>query len=424
MRPWVKRISVMWGGLLVAGLATAFLIVHEVPIRPVPQPDPTSFPPSIVSRGATLAAIGDCTVCHTALGGPPFAGGRPLATPFGTIYVSNITPDPTTGIGSWSLDAFRRAMTRGIGRDGTHLYPALPYEHYTHVATDDLDALYAFLMTRRAVQRTAPTNQLIFPLGYRPLLAGWNLLFLDRQPFRPDPKRSEAWNRGAYLVEGLGHCGGCHTPRNFAGGEERSRAYAGGLAEGWISPALDGNNPAPIPWTVATLTTYLRTGYEHEHGAASGPMGPVVHGLSEVPESDVHAIATYIVTKTNHDPLRYVDSAQEAVGLAPQGAALFAGACAGCHEPGAPMLAQGRAPLQLVSNLHANDPRNTIHAILQGVQPPLGRAGPFMPPFGVSLTDEQVVTLTTYLRARFSPKAPWSGLEQAVRTARKEGSQP
>ena len=244
-----------------------------------------------------MAAIGDCVVCHTATGGIPFAGGRPLATPFGTLYSTNITPDPDTGIGQWSAEAFRRAMTHGIARDGSHLYPALPYEHYTHVAPADLDAIYAFLMTRPAQNAGSPANKLIFPLNFRPLLAGWKLLFLHPGLVPTDPGRSADWNRGAYLVEGLGHCGGCHTPRNIAGGEESGRPFAGGVAEGWNAPALDDGNASPVPWTVDSMVAYLRSGAEEEHGVAGGPMGPVAHGLSELPEAEVRAIATYVVSR-------------------------------------------------------------------------------------------------------------------------------
>lgn len=230
-------------GVVMSGVAIG--LVYKPPIATAVPPDPRAFPVPLIERGATLAMIGDCVVCHTAERGVPYAGGRPLATPFGTLYATNITPDQATGIGSWSFAAFRRAMREGISRDGSHLYPALPYEHFTHVTDDDLMALYAFLMTRRAIRAPAPHNELVFPLGFRPLLAGWNLLFLHRGPFVAKPGESAEWNRGAYLVEGLGHCGGCHTPRNLAGGEERHRAFAGGVAEGWNAPALDPSNRSP-----------------------------------------------------------------------------------------------------------------------------------------------------------------------------------
>ncbi len=407
---------IVGGGLAAAGLAWR----PELPA--VPTPGMGQFTPRQLKRGADLAAIGDCAVCHTAEGGPAFAGGRPLPTPFGTLYSTNITPDAATGIGAWSLAAFVRAMRQGVDRAGRHLYPALPYEHYTHVADDDLAALYAFLMTRPAVSAPPRQNRLVWPLGYRPLLAGWKLLFLHEGAYRPDAGRDARWNRGAYLVEGLGHCGGCHTPRNLAGGEERGRPYAGGLAEGWTAPPLDRTNPAPVPWTADSLYDYLRTGSVAGHGTAAGPMAPVAHSLATVPEDDVRAIATYVAgLMAGQGAAPPVDRADDAARRHPAAAALFAGACAGCHDGGAPMLAAGRAGLGLVTALQLDRPTNAVRAILQGLQPAPGLAGPTMPPFAASLTDDQIADLAAYLRTRFSDRPDWTGLAAAVAAARKEG---
>jgi mono/diheme cytochrome c family protein len=415
------------GALIAAAGTLALFIVYQPVIPAIDRPDPSSFPAVLIERGAKLAAIGDCAVCHTAINGQPFAGGRSLPTPFGTIFASNITPDPATGIGAWSSAAFRRAMKRGVARDGTYLYPAFPYDHFTHVDDADLDAIYAFLMTRAPVAQTPPPNRLVFPLGYRPLLAGWDLFFLRTSAFIPDPNQSKAWNRGAYLVDGLGHCGACHTPRNLAGSEERGHGYAGGEAEGWNAPPLDGRNPSPVPWTIDSLTTYLRTGLEPMHSAAGGPMGPVVHGLSEAPLSEAQAIATYVawLMRQHGTPAPPVDRGAIAAREAPRGAALFAGACAGCHETGAPMLAMGGPPLGAASDLRQDDPRNTIETLLQGIQPPSSRAaGPYMPDFGKALTDSQLAKIATYLRARFSDQHPWADLETSVAIARREGNEP
>jgi len=398
-------------------------------IAPIAPPEPASFPAQVVARGAVLAKLGDCAVCHTADGGRPLAGARPLATPFGTLYSDNLTPDPETGIGQWSAAAFRRAMKDGVARDGSHLYPALPYEHFTHVADADLDALYAYLMTRAPVHQAAPANRLIPPLGFRPLLAGWKLLFLHHGPVPVDPARSAQWNRGAYLVEGLGHCGGCHTPRNLAGGEEGWHAYAGGLAEGWHAPALDAANPAARRWTPDALYTYLRTGISPDHSAAAGPMGPVTESLSTVPDADVRAIATYIAARmagheTGDGTPRPIDAPARAAAVAPAGAVLFAGACAGCHGSGAPMLAQGRPQLGLASSLTDPDPTSASQAVLRGIEPPVAGRGPKMPPFADSLTDAQVAEVLAYVRARYTNLPAWTGLAQRVRAARKESAQP
>ena len=305
----------------------------------------------------------------------------------------------------------------------------MPYDHYRRVHDGDLDAIYAFLMTRPAASAPAKANDLIFPLGFRPLLAGWKLLFLHQDEFTPRPDRDAEWNRGAYLAEGLGHCSGCHSPRNLAGAEETgSSAYSGGVAEGWVAPALNGPSPAAVPWTADSLFTYLRTGVDGRHGAAAGPMGPVVHGLSRAPEADVRAIATYIASlsadraapKTPSPP----DRAAEAAKANPAGALLFAGACAGCHEGGAPMMTQGRPGLSTVTALQLDRPDNAIRAILQGIHPPTGPAGPTMPPFAASLTDTQIADLAAYLRSRFSDRPAWTSLATAAATVRKEESQP
>lgn len=176
-----------------------------------PTTTPQTFAPTQIARGAELAAVGDCAVCHTAQNGRPYAGGRGVPTPFGTIYATNITPDPQTGIGQWSESAFRRAMRDGIDREGNHLYPVLPYPHFTRASDEDISAMYAFLMSRSPIQATTPPNNLPFPLDYRILLTGWNLLYLKPGPWQPDPAHDPAWNRGAYLVEAIGHCGACHT---------------------------------------------------------------------------------------------------------------------------------------------------------------------------------------------------------------------
>lgn len=415
--------------LLLCASLFALALTWRAAIAPIPVPTPSSFPADQVARGAVLAKLGDCAVCHTADGGRPLAGARPLATPFGTLFSNNLTPDPETGIGNWSAAAFRRAMKDGVSREGSHLYPALPYEHFTHVTDEDLDALYAYLMTRRPVRQEAPANRLIPPLGFRPLLAGWKMLFLHKGAIPIDPNRSMDWNRGAYLVEGLGHCGGCHTPRNLAGGEQRSRAYSGGVAEGWRAPALDVTNPAAQAWTPDALYTYLRTGISPEHSAAAGPMGPVVESLSTVPESDVRAIATYVASKMagrdagppssppSDDPVR-------AARLFPEGATIFAGGCAGCHGVGAPMAGQGRPALGLASNLRDDDPTSAIQAVLRGLEPPVAGRGPKMPPFADSLTDAQIAAVLAYARARYTDKPAWPKLDRATRKARKESAQP
>ncbi|WP_249225541.1 cytochrome c [Tardiphaga alba] len=195
-----------------AGGAAAFLYAWHPAMPPIDPPPPRSFTSEIVAKGRSLAFLGDCRTCHTAQGGKPFAGGFAMPTPFGTIYSTNITPDPETGIGRWSSAAFIRAMRQGVDREGRHLYPAFPYDHFSLTSDEDLNALYAFFMTRERVKATAPPNALPFPINVRLVLAGWKLLFLRDRRFEPDPTKDAIWNRGKYLAEGLGHCGGCHSP--------------------------------------------------------------------------------------------------------------------------------------------------------------------------------------------------------------------
>jgi mono/diheme cytochrome c family protein len=208
--------AVVVGGM--AGAAGLLYAWHAAIPPTAPQPAAT-FDPGLVKEGAELALIGDCQTCHTASGGRFFAGGLAMPTPFGTIYSTNITPDRATGIGDWSEAAFKRAMREGVDREGRHLYPAFPYDHFTLTTDEDIRALYAFFMTREPVVSKAPPNELPFPINIRLVLAGWKLFFLKQDRFVPDASRDSAWNRGKYLVEGLGYCGACHTPRNLMGAE-------------------------------------------------------------------------------------------------------------------------------------------------------------------------------------------------------------
>jgi mono/diheme cytochrome c family protein len=401
-----------------------------------------SFDPGIVAKGAQLAAIGDCAVCHTRAGGKPFAGGFPVETPFGTIYGTNITPDRDTGIGAWSEEAFRRAMREGVARDGSHLYPAFPYDHFTRLTDGDISALYAFLMTREPVNQPNRPLELSFPLNWRIFAAAWQLLFLDKGAYRNDPAQSAEWNRGAYLVDGVGHCGACHTPRNRLGAEAKDRRLAGGEGEGWSAPALDAASPAPVPWTADQLFAYFRHGFADQHGFAAGPMQPVAADLARSPEADVRAIATYIASIIGpHDPAgrkRQTDAAlafaqQRAVtindiartttGAAPAdtrsaGKALFDGACATCHRSGGGLPVSRPVALALSTPVNAADPGNFLRIVLDGIHPPPGQRGPIMPGFSGALTDQQIVALADYVRSRYSRGSAWNNAAAALAQAR------
>lgn len=425
-----RRSAYAWLGGIAA--AAAGLIVSALPwrgaIAPVAPPDLSLYSAAALERGRLVAAAGDCVVCHTAPGGAPNAGGLALDTPFGAIYTTNITPDVETGIGNWSYAAFERAMRQGVHRDGRQLYPAFPYTSFAKLTDADMQALYAYLMSQPAVRHTPPETRLAFPYSLRPLMAGWKLLFHDDKVYRSDPSQSLAWNRGAYLVQGAGHCGACHTPRNPLGAERGGIAslLAGGEAEGWEAPALNALSRAPIAWSEDDLYAYLRTGFSERHGVAAGPMAPVIHGLSALPDEDVRAMAVYLASlnpasqngAAQAAAVRALeaDAAPDARLFPANGERIFQGACAACHETrdAAPLFG-ARPSLALNTSLHSDRPDNLIQVILHGIAEPAGAGLGYMPAFGGSLNDAQVAELVEYMRARFAPQRPgWDGVARRV----------
>lgn len=427
---WLIGVLGASAAVFVLGAALLFALAWRTAIPPVAAVDGRALDPELIGKGAALAAIGNCDVCHTRPRGELYAGGRSIATPFGNVVATNITPDPRTGIGGWSREAFLRAMREGVSRDGRHLYPAFPYDHMAMMTDQDIGAVWAFMMTRKPVDAVPPSNALPFPFNVRALLAVWKLLFLDSRPFEPDPSQSPQWNRGAYLVEGLAHCGACHTPRNALGAEKRGEAYAGGRSEGWIAPALDARSPAAVPWIAERLYTYLRLGHDPIHGVAAGPMAPVARNLARVSDEDVRAIATYVAAIAGAATPERQQAAERALARAKgesnppaagggsAGGVLYAGACAQCHGEA------GRAPavpalnLALSSALRTPEPDNAVRIVRNGVEAP-GRDGEtVMPGFGQVLTDAQLVLLIAYLRAHFTDLPAWTDLESAVRRTR------
>jgi nicotinate dehydrogenase subunit B len=401
-------------------------------IAPIARPDPSVFSPATIARGKQLAALGDCAVCHTTTDGLVNAGGRPLETPFGIVYATNITPDVETGIGAWSYPAFERAMREGIHRDGRHLYPAFPYNHFAKATDADLQALYAFLMAQAPVRAESPRTELKFPFNVRPLLAGWNALFHQAETFQPDMTKSEVWNRGAYLVEGFGHCGSCHSPRNAFGAERQNAYLAGGMAEGWEAPPLTSLSQAPIPWSEDELFAYLRTGESRFHGVAAGPMAPVVREMTALPDDDIRAMAVYLasfnpgaVDRPAQQALAtQLETSTQTTTAASAGARLYQGACAVCHEVGGAPLFGSRPSLALNSNLHSASPDNLIQIILHGIASPASSDLGYMPAFGDSLSDRQVADLAAYLRGQFAPgKPPWADPEAAIGRIRRAAVQ-
>ena len=381
---------------------------------------PKTFPRDQITRGGELASIGNCMGCHTAEGGKPYAGGTPIRTPFGTVHGTNITPDAETGIGRWSLQAFTRAMREGIDREGRNLFPAFPYDHFTKATDEDIAALYAFLMTREPVNQKNVGNTVPLP---RASISFWKSRYLQRGAYKADPAKSAVWNRGAYLVEGLGHCGACHTPRNTLGAEKKDEAFAGAQIEGWQAPALNSASPSPVPWTVDALQAYLKHGIADQHAQSAGPMADVVRELSHVNEADLRAMATYIVELDTRGAEERKRAAAAALArardsVAMRGNAVYDGACADCHNLGRG--AEGGAlELPLGTALTVPTPRNLAYIIRDGIVPRDGERAGWMPAFKGALTDAQLTDLLAYLRA-LSGQPAWPDVAGEVQEITKE----
>jgi mono/diheme cytochrome c family protein len=429
----LKRIVIGLVGVAILGLLGFFALAWRPAIAPIDPPAAASFPAELADKGRALAGAGYCAVCHTRPGGEPLAGGYGLRTPFGTIYSTNLTPDPETGIGRWSLEAFTRAMHEGVARDGSHLFPAFPYDHFTKVSDDDVAALYAYLMTRPAVSAPAQANTIPFPLNVRALQEGWKILFFRSGRYEPDASRSAEWNRGAYLAEGLSHCGGCHTPRDPLGAEKARDAYAGAVIEDWDAPALTDANPSPAPWTQSELFSYLRSGASSLHGVAAGPMSPVIHaGLAALPDSDIRAQAIYFAD-IDHAAAREpaVEAAvKKALATSPLGitqdydpdAHLYVAACIACHFNGGPAPLTARPELALNSALTLPEPTNFIHIVLNGIAVSEGGPGLMMPGYASALDDTEIARLADYLRRTRTDRPAWSDVERRVAAVRQQAA--
>ena len=430
---WLKLGTLLAGATgVVLGLAG-----WRATIAPIETQGTRVYHADLVEKGRQLAALGNCLHCHTAQDGVPLAGGRAMETPFGVIHSTNISPDPDTGIGRWSFTAFQRAMREGVSREGHHLYPAFPFTAFSRVTDDDLMALYAYLMSQPAVRAEAPPAQLRFPFNLRPLLAGWKALYLEPEA-KPvaDPARSALWNRGAYLVNGLGHCGACHTERDALGAERTGRQHLGGaMVNGWEAPSLTARHPGPVPWTEQAFFDYLRQGHSPHHGSASGPMADVVRNLQAVPDQDLRAMAHYLASF--NQPLSDVPAQQmsqaiiaraaQSVAATPNAAQrLFESACGSCHHDGdGPRLLGVNIPLALNSNLHSARPDNAIRVTLEGIQQPPTRAVGFMPGFHQALDDQQLAELLGYMRQRYAPDKPaWPDLRTDIARIRASLSRP
>jgi mono/diheme cytochrome c family protein len=334
------------------------------------------------------------------------AGGLGLRTPFGVIYSPNITSDTATGIGGWTPDQFYNAMHRGLDDQGKPLYPAFPYVYFTRISRQDADAALAYLKTVPPVRYAPPANRLPFPLNIRFFIRGWNLLFFRPATFRGDPARSAQWNRGAYLVSGLGHCGQCHTPTNFLGANDNGKAFQGGSLEDWVAPDLSGNARAGLgSWSGDEVVEYLKTG-RNARAQAGGPMAEVVsYSTSLMSDSDVAAIATYLKALPASPVRQFAAPDHGAMG---RGAAVYSDACASCHLEGGVGQPRYFPPLSRDAVLQQANPTGLIHLILAGVRtaPTGARPSPMtMPSFAWKLTDQEIADVSTFLRNSWGNRA-------------------
>jgi mono/diheme cytochrome c family protein len=414
--------------LLRSGDPTAFARGKRVDLADFQGANPTGVPQSLtqadlVSRGEYLTRAADCAACHTAPGGKPFAGGLAFKLPMiGTLYSTNITRDPETGIGAWSDDEFVRALHEGVGKEGERLYPAFPYTSYTLMTRSDALAIKAYLFSLKPIKYPPPPNDISFPFNQRYLMWFWNVLFNPGHRFRPNPDQPADWNRGAYLVEALGHCGDCHTPRNLLFGLKSHEKFAGALIQGWKA-----YNITPDPkwgigaWSDAEIDGYLSQGHTEGRSSASGPMAEVVdNSLRFLTDVDIAAMSTYLksvppVTDAGGVAALQTPSKRGQMGGPagldasgePLGLHVFEGACAGCHGFDGNGVIFSNA--SFLGSRSVNDPAgvNATQAILQGTHLHTVHGNVFMPGFGKGYSDPEIAAVVNYLTARFgsSPSA-------------------
>jgi mono/diheme cytochrome c family protein len=377
------RFALLAGALTLAGGAT---------------PDEQNF--SQVQRGRYLAILGDCAACHTAPGGKAFAGGRPIQTPFGIIVSPNITPDQKTGIGTWSDAQFIRSLQDGVGHDGEHLYPAMPYEYTTRATRADDLAIRAWLATLPPVSNKVVSDQLPFPLDIRASMRVWNALFFTPGVYHPDPGKSAEWNRGAYIVQGLAHCGACHTPKNILGADETSRDLQGAQLQGWFAPNITNDGRRGLgKWSAQDVVDYLRTGH-NRFAAASGPMAEeVTLSSSQMSDSDLQDIATYLKSLPGQGDTATASTAGASTMRV--GAAIYADECSACHAPNGQGIPGLFPALSGAPSIQSREPTSLIRVVLQGAQSVAttpAPTGPAMPAFGWMLSDSQIAAVLTYVR--------------------------
>lgn len=396
-------------GLALGGAGRSMAQATPKPAKPTPPGQVAAAPPGVsaaqVERGRYLALVGDCTSCHTEEGGEPYAGGRSIATGFGTVFGPNITPDHETGIGTWTKDDFYRALHTGHDNEGRNLYPAFPYPWFTKVVRADVDALKDYLDTLEPVHKKDKPPQMDWWISWRPEVLGWNLLYFHAGEFRSDASKSAQWNLGAYIVEGLGHCGACHTEKNFFGATDSGDTLAGGYTkgayeEGWFAPSLLGNPRSGLgQWSPDEIVKYLKTG-ANARTAAAGPMAEVVRNSTRhLSDADLAAVAVYLKSlPARHEEPKPQGLSRQAI---ERGEGLFTDNCAACHMHDGNGIRDFIPALAGSSAIQARQPSTVVRVVLQGAQVPAkpGQHGYIaMPAFGRKLDDGEVGAVVTYIR--------------------------
>jgi mono/diheme cytochrome c family protein len=388
---------------IVMGAAAAWLAGAE--LCNAADPDGQAY--DRIEKGHYLTTVADCFACHTVPNaGKPFAGGRPIETPFGIITSSNITPDNETGIGAWSDEQFDDAVRKGVRPDGSRLYPAMPFPAYTKMTRDDVLAIRAYLATVEPVHQPVKANTLPFPFNIRLAMRAWDALYFTEGEFRPDSQQSPAWNRGAYLVQGPGHCTACHTPKSFLGGDKTGDNLRGFNLQGWFAPDITGDVGQGLgQWSEADITSYLKTGH-NRITAATGPMAEeVVNSTSQYDDDDLHAIAVYLKSLPGQQAAAQARAEPSAMNA---GEAIYRDQCSACHGLDGQGVAMLFPSLAQSSLAHASDPTSAIRLVLRGGRSVATNAeptAPGMPSFGWQLSDAQVAAVLTYIRNAWKTSA-------------------
>jgi len=365
--------------------------------------------PDTLARGEYLTRAADCMACHTVPGSKPYAGGLPFKLPFGTLYAPNITADKATGIGDWSDADFLRAMHQGVGKGGIHYYPAFPYPSYTLLADDDVLAIKAYLFSLPAVAKQTPENSLRFPYNQRWLMWFWNILYNPDKRFAPDPARPADWNRGAYLVEALGHCGDCHTPRNFLQAPKTSEKFAGAIVEGWRAYNITADREAGVgAWSDQQIADYLATGHAEHRGSAAGPMALAVEdSLSYLRPEDTKAMVAYLRTVAPIPNAEHAAAAPNPPAAANPGpgAHVFEGACASCHAPDGSGVETPYAELAGSSAITDPAATNATQVVLQGAHLRTREGEVLMPAFAKGYSDDEIAAVVNYVTGLIGGRA-------------------